>query len=113
VAKELNGNGQVSYSNVVCLPHIPMVYIPNAFSPNNDFINDTFKISAIGITETKISIYNRWGEKVYENNTGEAINWDGKFKSAFVPADIYTYTLQMRTAERKNLYKTGIINLIR
>lgn len=113
IAMEMDGNKQVSYSNTVCLPHVPQVYVPNAFSPNNDAVNDFFSISAIGITESNISIYNRWGEKVYQNTQGETINWDGKFKSAPVPDDVYIYTLQLRTIHGEKIYRTGNIYLTR
>ncbi|MGZ5283486.1 MAG: PKD domain-containing protein, partial [Bacteroidia bacterium] len=103
LALEMDGNKQESYSNTVCLPHIPQVYVPNAFSPNNDAVNDIFGISAIGITESNINIYNRWGEKIYQNQPGKAINWDGNFKSAPAPDDVYIYTLQLRTIHGKKI----------
>ncbi len=113
LAVETDGNKQLSQSNTVCLPHIPQVFIPNAFSPNNDGINDAFRISAIGITESNISIYNRWGEKIYSNKAGEIISWDGNFRSLPVPDDMYIYTLHLRTVHGSNIYKTGNIQLCR
>ncbi len=61
MAIENMGNGQYSHSNTICLPHVPVFYIPDAFSPNNDGLNDVFRISAIGVKVAGITIYNRWG----------------------------------------------------
>lgn len=112
-AKENAGNNQVSYSNIICLEHLPMFYIPTAFSPNNDEINDYFKISALGIKNAEITIYNRWGEKVYENKIGEEISWDGKFKSVPAAEGIYFYTIQIQQANGKKIYGNGTIHLLR
>jgi len=52
------------------------IYIPNAFTPNGDGINDYFKVSGIGIRSTEMIIYDRWGEKVFEQK-GSAVLWNG------------------------------------
>ena len=53
------------------------VFIPNAFTPNNDGVNDVFRISALHASEATMQIYNRWGEQVFY--TGKALQegWDG------------------------------------
>ena len=53
------------------------VWIPNAFTPNNDGLNDIFKITALHASEATLQIYNRWGEQIF--NTGKALQegWDG------------------------------------
>ena len=58
----------------------PEIIIPNTFTPNDDGVNDTFKIPALeNNLEYKIEIYNRWGNKVYEysrnGNTDSAVGW--------------------------------------
>lgn len=89
------------------------VYVPDAFSPNDDNINDVFKITAIGIAESSINIYNRWGEKIYSNKAGEESNWDGKFKSVPAPEGLYFYTLSIHRVNGKTVYLNGTIKLIR
>jgi gliding motility-associated-like protein len=69
------------------------IFIPSAFSPNGDGNNDVFQIYGNCIASMKISIFNRWGELVFESND---INqgWDGVYKGA-AQIGVYTYTLSV------------------
>ncbi len=102
-----------SYSNVSCVPLKSLYFIPNAFSPDNDGLNDYFEIETIGVISAEISIYNRLGVKVYETYAPEKISWDGKFKNKPLPVGLYHYTLIVTGSNFEKTYKTGIINLIR
>jgi gliding motility-associated-like protein len=53
------------------------LYIPNAFTPTADGLNDGFKPVGLGMKNYEMSIYNRWGEKVFESTEGQS-EWDGK-----------------------------------
>ena len=53
------------------------LYIPNAFTPSGDGLNDGFKPIGLGMKTYEMSIYNRWGEKVFESTTDQP-EWDGK-----------------------------------
>jgi gliding motility-associated-like protein len=56
------------------------IYFPNAFSPNNDGLNDTFKVLTDYVFEMyRLTIYNRWGEIVFET-TQPGVGWNGSFK---------------------------------
>lgn len=56
------------------------IYVPSAFSPNNDGLNDIFKPILIGIKELKyFAVYNRYGQQVYKT-TVQGAGWDGKVK---------------------------------
>jgi gliding motility-associated-like protein len=56
------------------------VYIPKAFSPNNDGLNDTWRIYALDVfPNAKTLVYNRYGKLVFEGN-GNNIGWDGTFR---------------------------------
>ncbi len=90
-----NGNIQNdSKSNIVCTYLKPTLFVPNAFSPNNDGLNDYFKPLGIGIEFYELYIYDRWGGLVTEiksNNEG----WDGRFSNgSLAPDGIYLYKLQ-------------------
>lgn len=77
--------GQVAVSGNV-------FYAPNAFTPNHDGINDVWLPVALGITRYELSIYNRWGERIwFSNDTKEP--WLGQYLSGehFVPDGIYFY----------------------
>lgn len=56
------------------------IYVPNAFTPNNDGLNDVFQPKGFGIVKYQLQIFDRWGERVFETKTFEQ-GWDGRFKS--------------------------------
>lgn len=66
------------------------VYIPNAFTPNGDGVNDSWTIYTNAVKQFKLEIFNRWGEKVFETeNSGQG--WDGTFKGKPAENGIYVY----------------------
>ena len=89
------------------------IYMPNAFTPNGDGLNDSFGVSEYNRNKfIKLSIYNRWGQVMFETTEKEK-KWDGTFKGQLQTAGIYVYYLQMETLDGKALSKKGIITLIR
>jgi gliding motility-associated-like protein len=69
-------------------------FIPNAFTPNNDGINDCFKITNWGlITELKFMIFNRWGQMVFSANNPN-LCWDGNFNGLPAVPDTYVYFIK-------------------
>jgi gliding motility-associated-like protein len=64
------------------------IFFYNAFTPNSDGINDYWSPICRKIKELHYSIYNRWGEKVFESNSPNK-RWDGKYKG--MPADMANY----------------------
>jgi gliding motility-associated-like protein len=71
-----------------------MFFVPNAFSPNDDGRNDSFRGYGTGVQwdTYEISIYNRWGEQIFYSNNIDA-PWDGTFKGAQVPEEVYIYQI--------------------
>ena len=97
-------------SAVICGP--PLFVIPNAFSPNNDGINDRLCFNPENIVTFHILIYNRWGQVVYQSND---INdcWDGTFRNEPCLPGVYTYTCRITChTGLENEFK-GDITLIR
>jgi gliding motility-associated-like protein len=88
------------------------IYIPNAFTPNNDGLNDCFGIKYLGqITELKFSIYNRWGERVfYTANPSEC--WYGISKGQPLKSDVFIYQISATTICGK-IFRKGTVMLIR
>ncbi|MFT5481037.1 MAG: gliding motility-associated-like protein, partial [Bacteroidia bacterium] len=97
----------ISYSNVVCLPYQPVFFVPSAFSPNNDGLNDQFSVYSLGIKSFEIEIFNRWGELVYRGQ-----RWDGKIDGSIAPLGAYLFTIQGRTAEDKIVSRFGSVMLV-
>jgi gliding motility-associated-like protein len=91
----------------------PEVYVPNAFSPNHDGLNDEFRALAIGITKFKyLKIYNRWGQEVFE--TTDAKNgWDGTNKGKDLPAGVYVWITEGTDFNGKVITRKGSVILLR
>lgn len=88
----------------------PMVFIPNAFTPNGDGINDRLKVEASGIENYSISIFNRWGKLVFESGTME---WDGKNEPSglYIYRSVYSFTDEEGKLRSREIF--GNILLIR
>ncbi|MEI2759116.1 MAG: gliding motility-associated C-terminal domain-containing protein [Bacteroidia bacterium] len=89
------------------------VYIPNAFTPNNDGSNDYFFANGYGITELKMQIFNRWGNKVFETPSVSG-RWNGIDTSGKIcPQGVYVYTAKIK--DQYGIYHTynGQVTLIR
>ena len=69
-------------------------YIPNAFSPNNDDINETFYGSGTYILDYQMFIYDRWGELIFEAYE-EQDHWDGSFKGQAAKQGVYVYKFKL------------------
>jgi gliding motility-associated-like protein len=71
-----------------------VTYMPNAFTPNNDLLNDTFKIvSNKKLNDFNLSIYNRWGQEVFSNHNYEE-GWNGKYQDNECPDGVYIYLVK-------------------
>ncbi|MBL0342777.1 MAG: gliding motility-associated C-terminal domain-containing protein [Bacteroidetes bacterium] len=90
-----------------CEGEDPYIYIPNAFTPNGDGINDFFEIKTLDLNISTLSIYNRFGEQIY---TGTS--WNGSFNKTICPEGIYGYTIQQQKGN-KIIKETGTVLLLR
>ena len=73
------------------------ITVPNAFTPNNDGVNDTWMIEQIDIyPNAQIDIYNRWGEAVFHSSKGYTKPWDGTFNGRILPIDSYFYIIDLK-----------------
>jgi gliding motility-associated-like protein len=90
----------------------PLADVPNAFSPNGDGINDLVNVKGYGIAKMTWSIYNRWGQLMFRSlniNNG----WDGRYKGALQPQDVYAYILDITFTDNTQFRKKGDITLLR
>lgn len=87
------------------------IFFPNAFSPNGDGLNDTYRpISACELEELEIRIIDRWGELIYES-TGLLDAWDGTFKGSDCMQGIYIYDVIYRLPYQSLQRKSGVLHL--
>ena len=91
----------------------PNYYVPNAFSPNGDGLNDIFRAIPVGISVTEyFNVYNRLGELVF--NTNQWLKgWDGKYKGKDALAGSYVWTIKGIDRNNKVVEMRGSILLIR
>jgi gliding motility-associated-like protein len=90
------------------------VYVPNAFSPNNDKINDQFKPDGFGVIvdDYEFKVYDRWGELIFESHDPE-VGWDGTYNTKECPEDTYVWSVQGRYVNHQGMRKKGTVILVR
>ena len=90
------------------------LYIPSAFTPlSSNPENSVFKIYSNDLIYAHLSIFNRWGEKVYETDQGNRSGWNGQFKGELAPAGVYSYIAEVVYLNRRKVIKKGALVLIR
>ncbi|MCX6317054.1 MAG: gliding motility-associated C-terminal domain-containing protein [Bacteroidetes bacterium] len=89
------------------------VYLPTAFTPNRDFLNDDFGVPLQNKNRLiSLRIYNRWGEIVFETNSVYK-KWDGTYKNQPLKTDIFLYQLDMNGLSGNFITQKGTVLLIR
>jgi len=89
------------------------VYLPSAFTPNNDGLNDLFGYPAANKNRLlHLTIYNRWGQVVFQTRNAEK-QWDGRLNQQLLPAGVYVYAVEVETLNKKRMMQRGTITLIR
>ncbi len=112
-----NLNGCSSKDTVEVFRECPsLIWVPNAFSPDQDGINDFFGPKAINILDFDFYIFNRWGELLF-HSTNINHQWDGTYNGKDCQVDIYVWKLYYRTEESYGGYrrqqKYGNVTLLR
>jgi gliding motility-associated-like protein len=87
-------------------------FVPNAFTPNNDNVNDILYVRVKDYQELRIIIYNRWGQEVFDTRDPE-VGWDGTFRGRQLPPDVYGFYVYVRCPDGVEFKKSGSISLIR
>jgi gliding motility-associated-like protein len=91
---------------------LPKLFIPNAFSPNGDGNNDILKVIIGSVNYFEWSIYDRWGEKVYESNDPLG-GWDGSFKGKPELPGVYAYYLRVVFEDNSSYAYEGSVTLVK
>ncbi|HFA50947.1 MAG TPA: T9SS type B sorting domain-containing protein [Bacteroidetes bacterium] len=113
-------NGCAVTDNVqVSMSRSSSVFIPNAFTPNNDNINDFFTI----YTDKSVAkvnsflVYDRWGELMYEQwnfqPNKDQIGWDGRLDGRFMQPAVFAYTAEVEYTDGRTEVFMGNVVLIR
>ena len=90
----------------------PNIFVPNTFTPNDDGQNDEVLVRGGNITSMEFSIFNRWGELVFETSD-QSTGWDGNYKGKTGEPAVYVYHLRVRCDDGQNYFTKGNITLLR
>jgi gliding motility-associated-like protein len=109
-----NCDGSDTISIGDCPPQPAKLWVPAAFTPNGDGLNDTFSAVGTGIARFHMLIFNRWGRQIYESNS-ISDSWNGLNGSDPFPPDVYTYLIEYESGETPGATQkvTGTVTLVR
>jgi gliding motility-associated-like protein len=88
----VSDTAEVKVYEIIC--ELPYVFVPNAFSPNNDGNNDVLYVRGLFVEKMLFRVFDRWGEMVFES-TDVNYGWNGIFQGRKLDPDVYDYYLQV------------------
>jgi gliding motility-associated-like protein len=98
--------------NVIVVEDCGEMYVPNAFTPNNDGNNDVLYVRGICLQSLTFMIFDRWGEKIFET-ADQSRGWDGTYKGQALNSGVFVYRLEGKTYDNKAFSRKGNITLLR
>lgn len=100
--------------NVFVIDDCGEMYIPNAFSPNNQDHpeNETLKVYGFCLETMTFQVFNRWGQKVFET-TDQTVGWDGTFNGEPLNSGVFVYRLEAKDFKGKGFSLKGNVTLVR
>lgn len=99
-------------SEEICKIKNCKAYIPNAFSPDNDGMNDEFQPFSNAVTFTQMRIYDRWGSKVFESKKPNP-KWDGTFQGKHLSPSVFVYLIEGVCKNGEEIFFAADLTLIR
>jgi gliding motility-associated-like protein len=101
-----------SNSDSVVVEVVAKLFVPTAFTPNGDGINDRWYIPGLQIyPDAEVMIYNRWGQEILRSKNYNNNPWNGEQNNRALPAGAYTYMIRLNNDRRELL--RGVIHLVR
>ena len=105
-------NGCTSYDTVtIHIEKCGTAWIPNAFTPNGDHVNDYFEPKGVCIYKYTMYIFDRWGSLIYQTTDSKA--WDGTIDGRKVQEDTYVYQLVITNTDLVQRTFVGNVTVIR
>ena len=89
-----------------------LFYVPNAFSPNGDGLNDTFFGEGVGIKTVEFWVYDRWGHQVFYSDQEGAV-WDGTEQGQELPIGVYVWRYKLKGYDGTHFYHTGHVTIVK
>ncbi|MCE9537932.1 MAG: PKD domain-containing protein [Bacteroidetes bacterium] len=113
ITSTLYNCSDTAYQTIIIEPDF-LFYIPNAFTPNDDGVNDDFSGKGIFIKEYEMMIFDRWGKLIYKTID---INqpWDGKANKSgsIAQADVYVYVINVTDFKKEKHNFKGLVTLVK
>lgn len=104
--QQVEAESNTTYENLS-----PSIFIPSAFTPNSDGLNDKFIIQSPGLKSIAIKIFNRWGEMLYATNSNNGtIEW---IPQENCPSGLYVYLITIELQSGSRLYYRGTVELLK
>ncbi len=101
-----------AYDDVIIQPEY-LFWIPNAFTPDNNDLNDNFKPTIVGVHDYSFLILDRWGTKVFETDDSSQ-GWNGYYKNRLCKNDVYVYKISFKDDVQNDFHQfTGKVTLIK
>ena len=88
------------------------VFVPNAFSPNSDGVNDILYVRGKCISSMDFYIFDRWGNKVFESHSPSR-GWDGRYNGLPMNTATFSYYLDALLIDGTTITKRGNVTLVR
>lgn len=102
-----------AYITVKVFKTRPIVFVPTAFTPNNDGKNDVLRPIAVGIKNIEyFNIYNRWGQLLFSTRTN-GYGWDGKVNGLLQASNTFVWTVKATDYTGAAYFQKGVATLIR
>lgn len=113
ITASANGCADTASQTVIVEPYF-LLYIPNAFTPNGDGVNDIFTAKGIYVTEFEMLIFDRWGNLVYSTDKMDT-GWDGRANGGAeaAQADVYVYRVNVKDFRRIKYTYKGTVTIVR
>jgi len=108
-------SGCITVDSILARVFERFIYVPNAFTPNGDGMNDVLNVNIIGTglrTLTYFRIYNRYSKLVFQT-TDAAIGWDGRVNGVLQPVDTYIWVAEVKDASGGIFTRRGNVSLLR
>jgi gliding motility-associated-like protein len=87
------------------------VFLPTAFTPNGDGVNDELRVYTVYPLQFELHIYNRWGQEVF-STLDQNDFWDGRFNGERLPPDVFGFYMNVTCPNEAKFFKKGNITLL-
>jgi gliding motility-associated-like protein len=108
--------GECSSTDTIEVHKSCYIDIPNAFTPNNDGVNDYFLPRVLlsrGLATFDMKIFNRWGQLIFETKTLDGRGWDGKFNGVSQFGGVFVYLIDVEFVNGMQEHYQGNVTLLR